>query len=1105
MNYEKNQKRNQVVSHLRCYSALVLLTCLLLTPNRILAQDKAGTGKISGQEITVKGKVLDSSNTPVIGATILLNGSKTGTITDIDGNFSLKVPLNSMLKISYIGYATQKVKVTNKSMTIVMAEDGAKLDEVVVVGYGTVKKTTNTGSVSSITMKGLSDISVPNFGSALMGTMAGVHVDESTGNPVGTTTIHIRTAGTWNAQDPLYVIDGFIHDTDGVDAFNRLDASEVESISVLKDAAAAIYGVRGAGGVILITTKRGKVGKTNVSYSSSYGVSQGIQMPQMMSAYQQGVALNDLWQQQITYQGADAAKIKMFTADELEQMKGLDYNWLSQAWKSAVNTRHTINVSGGTEDVRYFVGGSYQYQDGNFKGLDMNRYGIRLGVDANLTKNLKGSFSLDYNSKALNQPLNAQDTQPDQMYGTFSSLARNPRWIPAYINGLAVGNSLGGSNSSNPLEVISNGSTRQNKSDNITSSASFEYSVPKLTGLKLSLSANYAYGGSTSLQIAKPYTLYNFQTIGDTHLISDVRVPITNTAGYAWSKSNGDHIYQSANTSYSYQLTPKITYDAKFGKNSISAMLVYEQSEAGGNGLTATRSTMIIDNYNVMTAFSTAAELNNSTINNVTRRQSFISRLNYNFNEKYMVEATARYEASTNFAPGYRWGLFPSIAGAWRISEESFFKDNVSFMDNLKLRLSYGRLGNDQASGNQWRESYGATSGVGYTGGSAINTVLYPNLSGLVLTNSTWEKSDKYNVGLDMKMFKDFTVGIDAFYAHQFDILDMLSSTFPQSSGVGTTTPKANFGIQNAWGSEFEIGYNKQLNKDWSIRVKGNFAYSTNKVIKKNENPGVVGTWQDEMGRIRGGGVGYTSEGIARTQDQVNAYIAELKANTPGGTGTVAVLGVPSTSFAPGMLMFKDLGSPAYQDADGKWHDGKPDGQITTDDYRTINKYDSAPYTYGFSLGFTWKSFSVDALFNGQFGNNVFFEKAFYTANSGGGRAGDFLSETSNQLSIWSGNYWTANNVNAPYPRLDSYSFAANPSTFWMRDGSTLRLRNLNVSYALPAKFSKKLGIDQFRVFASGTNIWTIINPFPYKDASVGFWSDYPMVQTFNLGLNLNF
>lgn len=1104
MYFKKNQKQKltQSTFHISVYVLLIMMFSLVAIPHVVYAQDDA-TNAI-GFNVTVKGIVRDATGEPIIGASILDTETKTGTVTDINGSFSVKVPFNSKLTISYIGYVTQRVKVTSTNMKVILAEDAKTLDDVVVVGYGTVKKTTNTGSVTSANVKALNDISVPNFGSALMGTMSGVHVDESTGNPVGTTTIQIRTNGSWNATNPLYVIDGFIHDTDGVDAFNRLDASEVESISVLKDAAAAVYGVRGAGGVILITTKRGKAGKTKVSYSSSVGVSVGEEMPQMMSAYQQGVALNDLWQQNITYKGDLPATYKMFTTDELNQMKSLNYNWLNQAWKNAVNTRHTINVSGGTEDVRYFVGGSYLYQNGNFPGLDMNRYGIRMGIDANLTKNLKGSFSLDYTSKSLEQPLNQTDTQPDQMYGTFNALVRNPRYVPSYINGLAVGNSLGGSNSSDPLAIINSGSTRQSKNDNITANANFEYSVPKVTGLKISLSANYGYGGSTSLQLSKPYTLYNFQTIGDTHLISDVRVPITNTS-FAWIKSNGDHIYQSAGTSYSYQLNPRISYDTKFGKNNISAMLVYEQSESGGNGLSATRQTMIIDNYNVMNAYSTAAETNNSTINTVSRRQSFIGRLNYNYDEKYMIEAAARDEASTNFAPGYRWGLFPSIAGAWRISEENFFKDHVTFMEYMKLRLSYGRLGSDQASTNQWRQSYGVTSGTGYTGGSALNTVLYPNLSGLLLTNSSWEKNDKYNAGLDMKLFKDFTVTVDGFFTHTFDILDMLTSTFPQSSGVSTATPKANFGIGNSWGGELEIGYNKQLSKDWGIRIKGNFAYATSRVIKKVENPGIIGTWQDEMGRIAGGGVGYTCEGIARTQAQVDAYIKQLQANTPGGTGTVAVLGVPSTSFAPGMLMFKDIGSPSYQDASGKWHDGKPDGQITSDDVRTINKYDSAPYDYGFSFGFTWKSFSVDALLDGQFGNNVFFEKAFYTTNSGGGRTGDFLSETSNQLNIWSGNYWTANNVNAEFPRLDSYSFRDQPSTFWMRNGNTLRLRTLNVSYTLPSKFYKKLGIDQFRVFASGTNIWTIINPYPYKDASVGFWSDYPMVQTFNLGLNLNF
>jgi hypothetical protein len=265
---------------------------------------------------------------------------------------------------------------------------------------------------------------------------------------------------------------------------------------------------------------------------------------------------------------------------------------------------------------------------------------------------------------------------------------------------------------------------------------------------------------------------------------------------------------------------------------------------------------------------------------------------------------------------------------------------------------------------------------------------------------------------------------------------------------------------------------------------------------------------------MRGGEVGYFSTGIARSQAEVDAYIAELQSHTPSGSGPVTVLGLRSsyiengvekTDMYPGMLMYKDMGSAPYKDENGNWHDGAPDGNITIDDERIISKYDSPPFSYGFSLGFTWKSLKVDALFNGAFGNDVVFEKGFWTDASGGSRTGDFLSEKSNLLSEWFGNYWTESNTNAKYPRLDTYSLRNQRSTFWMRDGHTLRLRNINVSYLVPTNFTKAVGIEQLRVFFSGTNLLTIINPYPYKDASVGFWSDYPMIQSFNFGLNLNF
>ena len=1100
MNYHKQFEFNKGWT-------LMLLLALWL-PFSTVAQTRTqpATG---ATPVTVRGTVTDEANMAVIGASVMLEGTKTGTVTDLNGKFSINAPLNSTLSISYIGYAAQKVRVSSTNLTITLAEDLAKLDEVVVVGYGAVKRANLTGAVANIDMKEVSDISAPNLSSVLMGTMPGVRVNESTGNPVGTSTISIRINGSWNSEPPLFVIDGFIRDQE---TFNRLDPSEIENVSILKDAAAAIYGVRGSGGVVIATTKRGNVGKPKVSYSSSMGANIGVHMPVMMSAYEQGRSLNDLWQQQITYQGVDPSNRKLFTDQELQTMRNLNYNWLEMGWKDSYNMRHTLNISGGTEDIRYFVGASYMWADGNFSNLNMNRYGFRMGVDTKLAKNLKASINMSFNNKNTESPLNQRDVEPDRMYGTFSDLARAPMFIPAYINGLPVGNSIP-SNGSHPLEIMNSGSYRRNKSNDVSAGLSIEYDVQRVKGLKLQFTGNFNQGASFGKQLSKPYFVYNFIPLGETqnsYLLSEVQYPVDHTQ-YQRRITNADRIQQSASNSYSYQINPQISYNNRFGKHSLSSMLVFEVSESGGENMSLSRQNVIIENYEVMAGYSQDGQTNSSAINNKSRRQSFIGRFNYNFDDKYFIESAARYEASTNFAPGYRWGLFPSISAGWRISEEAFFKDNISFMDNLKLRGSYGRLGSDRATINQWRSSYGTTSGGAYIGGAALTSVLHPTMEGLVVMNSTWEKTDSWNAGIDFRLFGDLSVAMDGFYRHTFDILDDFKSEFPQSAGINAATPRLNKGIQDSWGGELELAYNKKINKDWSVTIKGNLAYATNKVIQKSQNPGVVGTWEDELGRIRGGEVGYFSQGIARTQAELDAWIAALKQNIPiddqGNPrySTITVLGIPEADLRPGMLMFNDVGSARYQDSNGKWIDGAPDGNITTDDRRIISKYDNPPFAYGFTLGFTWKSLKMDAVFSGEFGNDVVFDKGWYENASGGGRTGEFLSIQSNQLREWYGNYWTESNINSKYPRLDTNSLRNQRSTFWMRDGHNLRLRSLNISYNLPAEFSKPVGIDQMRVFFSGTNILTLINPYPYKDASVGFWSDYPSIRSYNLGINLNF
>lgn len=1094
MNCKINQHRNYAYPMLRkiVYFSIILFIFSIFHSTEVYGQS-------TNQPITVKGKVLDEKKEPIIGATVLVVGTSTGTVTDIDGNFSLKASTNSLLSFSYIGYSNQKLKASTLAMTVVLKEDNAKLDEVVVVGYNTVKRANVAGSVTSLDTKVIRDIPTVNLASALAGTMPGIHVSEPTGNPLGNAKVSIRINGTFSATDePLYVIDGFIQTES---AFNMLDASEVENISVLKDASAAIYGVRGANGVVIVTTKRGTVGKPKISYSGSLGVNQGIKMPEMMSAYEQGVALNDLWNQEVLYKGADPTKKNFFSDAELNHLKSVDYNWLDQGWHDSYNTRHTVNISGGTKDLRYFVGGSYMYNNGNFSKLDVNRYGIRFGVDANITKQLTGTFSMDFNQRKTNMPYNQSDTEADRMYGTFSELVRTPRFIPSYINGLPVNYT----NGNHALELFNSGSYQKNKSAGNTIGLSLNYSFEKIKGLNAKLSANYSTSSSFGKRVSVPYYLYGFVKDAEySHMLSNEQLAYDDK-NYRRIVYNGDKIYESASYSYSYQVNPQISYTNHFGKSNIDAMLMYEQSESGGNGLSESRSTVVIPGYEVMEGYSTTGQTTASNINNLSRRQSFIGRFNYTYDERYILEATARYEASTKFAPGYRWGLFPSASVGWRVSEEEFFENLLPVIDNLKVRASYGRLGNDKATENQWRTSY-ALNGSTLMGGGVLSANLKPQNGGLVYYISSWEKTDSYNGGIDMRLFNELSIAFDGFYKHTFDILDNPQSEFPQSSGITGTIPKINFGIQNAWGGEIELAWNKQLTKDWSLSIKGNYAYAMNKVIKKYQNPGVKGTWKDEEGKVSQGEVGYTSRGIARTQQEVDDYINYLKKNYVdyyGAEASTKTFDDVANTFYPGMLMYDDIGSASYKDENGVWHDGKPDGLINDNDQRIISKYSFNPHNYGFSLGCKWKDLSIDALFTGAFGSSVLFEKGFWTSASGGGRTGDFLSEYSNQLREWYGNYWTVDNPNAKYPRLDDYSNRQYRSTFWMRNGHELRLKTINLSYNVPSKSAKMIGLEQCRVFMQASNIWTIINPYPYKDASVGFWSDYPMIRTINFGLNI--
>ena len=645
-------------------------------------------------------------------------------------------------------------------------------------------------------------------------------------------------------------------------------------------------------------------------------------------------------------------------------------------------------------------------------------------------------------------------------------------------------------------------------------SAKLDYNIRWVKGLSASLAVNYNRSASNGKSVYNPYYVYLFEPV--TYSSGDDTYKgrlLTNTLTGSQRVLNGNSYSDGADFGYSYQINPQLNYHIKLKGHDLSAMYVYEVAAGGSNAMSVMARGLEISNVDNMQGFSKNEISGSSGKGNARRRMSHIARLNYSWADRYLFEGTIRYEASNNFAPGYRWGLFYSLSGSWRISEERWFKDHIRGIDNLKIRASYGRLGNDSAVLEQWRQSYGfgGVSLLGTGSNPSQMTSLKPSLSGLVALDSSWEKTDSYNVGIDLNLTNGLSLDVDGFYKHTFDILDDAKSTFPQSAGVTEATPRLNYGIQNAWGVELGLGYQKKINRDWSVNTKANFAYSVSQVVKKYQNPGIVGTWQDEEGRIRGGEVGYKvwrgkdgkGDGMARSWQDIEDYIAYLTSHTPDGKKeSIKVIGLDWDKLKPGMLMYEDRGTTAANQT--------PDGIINSaGDNCIISKYDNPPYSYSLNIGFTWKGLSVSALFSGQFGNDVVFDKGFYTAASGGKRSGAFLSETSNQLVEWYGNYAIPNedgslvNPNARYPRLDSNSLRGERSDFWMRDGHALRLRTLNVSYSLPGKWLSRAGIVSCRIFFTANNVWTIINPYPYKDAYVGFWSDYPQIRTFNFGINI--
>ena len=1028
----------------------------------------------------VTGIVSDGDGETLPGVNVIIKGTTQGTITDINGNYNIdNVPVDGILEFSMVGMQDQEIKVNSRSkIDVKMAADVQSLDEVVVVGYGSVKRANLAGSVTDINARELQDIPSANLSTALEGRLAGVKVSQASGRPGAATKFQIReSSSNKSAEEPLFVIDGVIREDGGQAAFDMLDPSEVESISILKDASAAVYGARAAGGVVLVQTKRGKKGKVKVNYSSSLGITQAINSTEMLSAYEQAQMLNDGFD----IRNFSKTSPDRYTADELDYFRDSipdgGYDWLKEAWKNASVARHNLSVNGGSEKVSYFVGGNYYKETGSIEGLYVTKYTLRSNMQVEVLKGLTTSFEFSIGNRKTRLPLNPMDKESDILEETFKALLQNPQWIPPTIDGLPV--KQGSMISNNPYAIWANNNYKKGESNNVNLIASVEYELPFIRGLRARVQVSQTKDNASGKTYNASAVGYNFQTSGaHNHIIMpdaplDSLEPVTLLA-------NIQNLEESSTEYIGYQYNAQLSYDKEFGKSALNALIVAEGSENRSNRIGWQRQNdQLVPGYDLIWAFAEGGDRILATVPSQRGSLGYIGRLNYNYGSKYICEFAFRYESSTRFPYNKRWAFFPSLLAGWVVSEEDFFENNVSFINFFKLRGSAGLLGNDQTGEFSYILRYAPDLNNYYLFGDQASLLVYPKNDGVVNPIIAWQKTQSYNGGMDLRFLDNkISFTADVFYKYTSNTLELLASMIPTTAGVPVSNKVAfNYGRLHAYGYEFELGFQGTLPFDFNYNISGNFSWAEAMLLKVAQSPGAVGKWYDQLKNPKDNQPGAVSTGIIRDQQELD----DIMMDNPNYLSDAEPLEV-------GMLNYKDI-----RGTDGS--EG-PNGQFNFDlieDRTVIARKTSPPYNYGVNFNLFWKGIRLDMTFSGKFGHKVLFDKEAMTSPTA----------TQNVPAFWV-DHWTPENIDAAYPRAYNYGLEGNYSTFWMRDGHTLRLTDMNISYSLPGQWAERVGLSQFRIYFNTKYLWTLINPLPYKDANLSKYNGYPMTRTYNFGISVN-
>ena len=1029
----------------------------------------------------ISGIVTDEFKDPIPGVTIVVKGKSIGSITDIDGKFTMtEISPETVLIFSFVGMETQEVSVGNKKeFNIVLQPSDISLTEVVAVGYGVQKKATVTGSVGQIKQEALLERPVANTTELLQGQVAGLQTRQASGLPgADGATLNIRGYG----NNPLVLVDG-------IEAqLSEIDPNDIESISVLKDASAAIYGARAGNGVILITTKRGNKGKATVTYNGNVSFTNPTFLPSHVTANQWAEMLAETDEKFIDkapqYLAYDAENKKIINTVDGSDFKG--YNWSREIYRDyAPQQTHNISASGGNELVNFFISAGFVDQESNFKtsDYDFSRYNIRSNLDAKITDNFKVSLDLNYRS----QELDKANFSVEDMY---NSLQTARPVFPVVHEEDPTRASWSGFIQRSPYYQTIKKYSGYNKTVRNTLFGSMElsYSLPFVKGLTAKAKLMYEEISILNKVLTKPFSVWDYDPTD------------FNNDGSIWREAGVQGKNQlQLNYTNILELMPlfSLSYDKSYGEHNFSALVVSETRQFSRHELDAFRKDLLSFEAPYLD-YASIEEMDNGERFRQEARSSVISRVNYDYAGKYLLEVSLRADASAQYPKEGRWGYFPAFSAGWRASEESFLKENFSALNNLKLRASYGVLGYDEISDFDYLTGYNISEDLYIFGTTPVQLI---TSSGLANPDITWEQMTMYNAGLDGMWYRGL-IGfeLDVFYRLREGILAPSTASVPNT--FGATLPQTNLNKRDNRGFELMLMHKHRV---------GNFSYHFNPMIAWTR--GKIIENQEELRLVSGDDL---------TPEQIEENILYNNRNRKEGEWDDRFWGYEFDGFIESQEDLdnyvndhSEISTAALQVGDFKYKDLNNDSIIDWKDEKVLGKGGLPNWTFGLRSGFSYKNLSVNMLWQGGAGYTVTFK---------GSAVGPFANDNVPLTQHYKyraiidvdelGNKYISNKDSYKLPPVIlTGGLTANNSVtsdFYSYNAMFLRLKSLNVSYSLPKQWLQKVGVKSLDLYFSGTNLLTFSNLGIWKknfDPEVTDQNnkDYPPVKVLTFGTKITF